>query len=448
MTNFISFPTLLIFIACLALGIGYAWLLYGTNKNLVKAVRNALAVFRALAVAILAFLLLAPLVRRVTHTPEKPIIIIANDNSISVKNITPAGFDAKKYQRDLKQLAEQLSEKYEVKTYSFGDSIKEGLAFSGTDQLTNGAALVNQLNDELLNRNVGAIIMATDGIFNRGGNPLYELNKIKAPVYTIALGDTIPKRDVLVANVNYNNIVYLDNDFTLDIQVQAFESKGEQIRLSVAESGKQLTEQSIEINNNSFVKDVQVKLKANKVGIHRYTVSVSEVKNEITTKNNSQTIFVEVIDGRQKVLLAAAGPHPDLATFKQTIELNKHYEVNTAIADELEKVELSKYSLVVLYQLPAGNYSAASLINKAKQQKIATWFVVGAQTDVQSFNQIQTQLNFARPNGSLQEVFPHYENNFTAYVLNADALKQLETYDPLLMPFAKFNGQRELHGSA
>lgn len=436
MTNFISFATLLIFIACLALGIGYAWLLYGTNKNLVKTVRNALAVFRALAVAILAFLLFAPLVRRVTHTPEKPIIIVANDNSISVKNITPAGFDAKKYQQDLKQLAEQLGEKYEVKTYSFGDSIKEGLAFSGTDQLTNGAALVDQLNDQLLNRNVGAVIMATDGIFNRGGNPLYDLNKIKAPVYTIALGDTIPKRDVLVANVNYNNIVYLDNDFTFDVQVQAFESKGEQIRLSVAESGKQLTEQSIQINNNSFVKDVQVKLKANKVGIHRYTVSVSEVKNEITTKNNSQTIFVEVIDGRQKVLLAAAGPHPDLATFKQAIELNKHYEVSTAIADELEKVELSKYSLVILYQLPAVNYSAASLINKAKQQKIAMWFVVGAQTNIQGLNQTQTQLNFARPNGSLQEVFPYYENNFTAYGLNAEALKQLETYDPLLVPFA------------
>ena len=436
MTNFISFATLLIFIACLALGIGYAWLLYGTNKNLVKTVRNALAVFRALAVAILAFLLFAPLVRRVTHTPEKPIIIIANDNSISVKNITPTGFDAKKYQQDLKQLAEQLGEKYEVKTYSFGDSIKEGLAFSGTDQLTNGAALVDQLNDQLLNRNVGAVIMATDGIFNRGGNPLYDLNKIKAPVYTIALGDTIPKRDVLVANVNYNNIVYLDNDFTFDVQVQAFESKGEQIRLSVAEIGKQLTEQSIQINNNSFVKDVQIKLKANKVGIHRYTVSVSEVKNEITTKNNSQTIFVEVIDGRQKVLLAAAGPHPDLATFKQAIELNKHYEVSTAIADELEKVELSKYSLVILYQLPAVNYSAASLINKAKQQKIAMWFVVGAQTNIQGLNQTQTQLNFARPNGSLQEVFPYYENNFTTYGLNAEALKQLETYDPLLVPFA------------
>ena len=436
MASFFSFSTFLILIGCLVLGAAYAWVLYAVNRNLAQKLRNTLAIIRTLAVATLAFLLFAPLVRRITHTPEKPVIIIANDNSISVKAIQPLGFNVQKYQQDLKQLAVKLSEKYEVKTYSFGDSVKQGLSFTGTDQVSNGTALVNQLNDELLNRNVGAIIMASDGIFNRGGNPIYELNKIKAPVYTIGLGDTIPKRDVLVANVNYNNIVYLDNEFTLDVQVQAFESKGENVRLSVLENGKQVTEQSLSIGSDSFVKDAQIKLKATKVGMHRYTVSVSEVKNEITIKNNSQTIFVEVIDGRQKVLLAAAGPHPDLATFKQSIELNKHYEVSTAIAEELESVDASKYSLVILYQLPTANYSATSLINKLRQQKVATWFVLGAQTNLQSFNQVQAQLNFARANSSLQEVFPYYENNFTAYNLNTDALKQLDGYDPLQIPFA------------
>jgi len=436
MTDFFSFSTLFILLGCLALGAAYAWVLYGANKNLDKKLKNTLAAVRTLTVAALAFLLFAPLVRRITHTPEKPVIIIANDNSISVKAIQPAGFDAKKYQQDLKQLAAKLSEKYEVKTYSFGDSVKQGFSFTGTDQISNGTALVNQLNDELLNRNVGAIIMASDGIFNRGGNPLYELNKIKAPVYTIAMGDTIPKRDVLVANVNYNNLVYLDNEFTLDIQVQAFESKGENTKLIVLENGKQVAQQAVAINSTGFVKDVQIKLKANKIGVQRYTITLSEVKNEITTKNNSQTIFVEVIDGRQKVLLAAAGPHPDLATFRQAIELNKHYEVTTALADELESVDISKYSLVVLYQLPAANYSAASLISKLREQKIAIWYVVGAQTNLQAFNQSQNQLNFTRANGSLQDIFPHYESSFTTYNLNADALKQLEGYDPLQVPFA------------
>lgn len=436
MANFLSFSTLLTFVGCMGLGVLYAWVLYGSNKSLPKKTRDILALARTLAVATLAFLIFAPLVRRVSHTLQKPVIIIANDNSISIKAIEPSGFNAKKYENDLKTLAAKLAERYEVKTYTFGDSVKSGLEFTGNHQVTNGTALVNRLNDELLNRNVGAIIIASDGIFNRGGNPLYELNKIKAPVYTIALGDTIPKRDVLVANVNYNNIVYLDNEFTLDIQVQAFESKGESTKLTILENGKQVAEQTIKINSPGFVKDVQVKLKAHKVGIHRYAVNLGTVKNEITTKNNSQTIFVEVIDGRQKILLASASAHPDLATLKQAIELNQHYEADLALAEEIEKVDLSKYSLAILYQLPATSYSASSLISKLREQKVATWYIVGAQSNLAAFNQIQQQVSFARASGSLQEVFPYYQDSFTSYNLQAEALKQLENYDPLQIPFA------------
>ena len=436
MSSFLSFPVILIFLACLGIGAIYAWVLYGTSRTLTRPLRKILAMLRTLAVATLTFLLFAPLVKRISHIPEKPIIVIANDNSLSVKEIQPAGFDIKKYQEDLKLLATKLAEKYEVKTYSFGDSVKRNFNFTGADQLSNGSALISRLKDELINRNVGAVIIATDGIFNRGGNPLYELSEIKAPVYTIALGDTIPKKDVLITNVNYNNLVFLDNEFTLDIQVQAFDSKGESTQLSIVENGSKGKTETITINSNSFVKDIQLKLKANKVGVHNYTVTLAGVKNEITTKNNSQTIYVEVIDGRQKVLLASAMPHPDLATFKQAIALNKHYEVTTALGDELKAVDVSKYDLAILYQLPAQGNLANAFINKLQKLQTSIWYVLGAQSDLQTFNQLQKQISFNKFNGSLQEVFPLYEQNFTAFSLDASALKQFEFYDPLQAPYA------------
>jgi len=442
MGNFFTVTSILIFLGCLLLGGLYAWLLYGTNKNLATKLKNALAAFRVIVIALMAYLLFAPLVKRISYNPEKPIIVIANDNSISVAAIKPAGFDQQKYQQDLNQLVSKLSEKYEVKTYSFSDSVKTGLDFSGNGKLSNASALVNKLNDELLNRNVGAVIMASDGIFNRGGNPLYELNKIKAPVYTIAMGDTIAKRDVLVANVNYNNLVYLDNEFTLDIQIQAFESKGEIAVLTVSENGSAVKKQSLTIDASSFVKDVQVKLKANKIGIQRYTINIAPLKNEITTKNNSQTIFIEVIDAKQKVLLASAAPHPDLATIKQAIEQNKNYEVTLALADDLNTIDTKQFTLAILYQLPSNTNLATPLINKLNEGKTATWYIIGAQTNTSAFNQYQKTLNISRGGNSVQEIFPYPEPNFTAFNLDANSLKQLNDYDPLIMPFAniRING--------
>jgi len=290
-----------------------------------------------------------------------------------------------------------------------------------------------------LNRNVGAVIIASDGIFNRGGNPLYDIHKIKAPFYTIGMGDTIAKRDVLIANVNYNNLVYLDNEFTIDIQIQAYQSKGETTQLTIFENGKKVKEQAVAINAGSFVKDIQLKLRANRIGVQKYTVNLSPVKNEITTKNNSQTIFIEVIDARQKVLLAAAAPHPDLATLKQAIEQNKHYEVTLALADELNTVDPTKYSLAILYQLPNNNNTAISLLSKLQEAKISLWYILGAQSNFGTFNQIQKVVNLNRANGSLQEVFPNPDVNFTSFNIDATALKQLNNYDPLLIPFANLS---------
>jgi hypothetical protein len=436
MGNFFTASSILTFFACLVLGCLYAYILYAKNKNLTKNLSYQLAALRLIFVTIISWLLFAPLIKRITYTPEKPIIILAQDNSISVANIEPAGFNEKRYQDDLNKLVEQLSLKYEVKTYSFSDSVKTGLDFSGKGKLSNASALINQLNDELLNRNVGAIIMASDGIFNRGGNPLYDINKIKAPIYTIALGDTIAKRDVLIANVNYNNLVYLDNEFTLDIQVQAYESKGETTQLSVLENGKKVKEERVFINSGSFVKDIPLKLKANKIGIQQYTINVSTVKNEITTKNNTQTVFIEVIDARQKVLLAAASPHPDLGLIKQAIERNQHYEVTLALADDLNALDISKYSLAILYQLPSINNPASLLLGKLQEAKISLWYILGAQTNIGAFNQVQQTISLNRANGSLQEVFPYPDPNFTTFNLDATAVKQLNDYDPLLMPFS------------
>jgi len=439
MGNFFTATSIFTFLACLLLGCIYAWILYGTNKSLANNLKYTLAALRILIVTLIVWLIFAPLVKRISYNPEKPIIILAHDNSISAAQIKPAGFNQQRYEKDLKRLVDQLSSKYDVQTYSFSDSVKSGLDFSGKGRLSNGSALINQLNDELLNRNVGAVIIASDGIFNRGGNPLYEMSKIKAPFYTIGLGDTIPKRDVLIANINYNNLVYLDNEFTLDIQVQAYASKGETTQLMVFENGKKIKEQAIGIDAGNFVKDVDVKLTANKIGIQQYTVSLSTLKNEVTTKNNSQTVFIEVIDGRQKVLLAAAGPHPDLATIKQAIEDNRHYEVTLAIGDELNDIDVNKFNLAILYQLPNVANTATSLLNRLQQSKVSLWYVLGAQSNIAAFNQVQKKLNFSRATGSLQEIFPYAAPNFTLFNLETGALQQLNDYDPLLTPFANVN---------
>src|SRR5215217_1314487 len=198
MGNSFTTYTLLALFGCLLMGIFLSWMLYRNTGHLDKRLRYGLAVVRALAITGIGFLLFFPLVRRVSYNLEKPVIVIGQDNSLSVGSIKPAGFSEQQYRKDLQHLADQLGKSYEVKIYNFSDSVKEGFDFSSKGKLSNGFQFISRLNDQLMNRNVGAVILASDGMFNRGGSPLYEINKLKAPVYTIALGDTVPKKDVLI----------------------------------------------------------------------------------------------------------------------------------------------------------------------------------------------------------------------------------------------------------
>jgi hypothetical protein len=435
MSDSLTLYTVLALFGCLLAGLSLAWLLYKNTEHLNKNTRYALSAARALIITTIAFLLFFPLLRTVSYELEKPIIVIGQDNSLSIGAIKPAGFDQAVFQKDLQSLSEQLSSKFEVKIYNFSDSVGAGYDFNNKGKISNAAKFIGRLNDELLNRNVGAVIIASDGIFNRGGSPLYDLNKLKASVYTIALGDTIPKKDLLIANVNSNDIVYLDNEFTAEVQIQAFESEGSQAVLKVSQDGKVLQTQTIPINANPFVKTLPIKIKASKLGLQKYTLSLNTLPNEISTQNNSQHLFIDVIDAKQKVLIAAAAPHPDITVFKQAISENERYEVKVAIADDLNALNPKDYGLVILYQLPSASNVGLSFLNKLKESNVSIWYVLGAQSNLMAFNQYQKGVTYSGNANSLQETYATVNPNFSTFDITDDEVKSIAGFDPLLVPF-------------
>ena len=126
MSDSLTLYTVLALFGCLLAGLSLAWLLYRNTEHLNKNTRYSLAAARALIITTIAFLLFFPLLRTISYELEKPIIVIGQDNSLSVGAIKPAGFDQAAYERDLKSLSEQLSNKFEVKIYNFSDSVGTG----------------------------------------------------------------------------------------------------------------------------------------------------------------------------------------------------------------------------------------------------------------------------------------------------------------------------------
>jgi hypothetical protein len=418
----------------LLLGLAYAFLLYSRKSELTPVARRWLFAARTVLVALITFLLFAPLVRSVDRTLEKPLIIIAQDNSASIALNQPKSYNLQEYSRQLNSLPGRLSGDYEVRTLSFGGSVQNGLKKSYSDKATDISAVFKSISSRFANRNIGAIVLASDGIYTNGGNPAYEAESIAAPVYTIAMGDTVPKKDLLIAGVSYNNIAYLGNDFQVEVAVEASLCKGSGSLLTVKDSRGTAFSKPVSVNSNDFRQVIPVTLPARQKGLQRFTVSISPLSGELTTSNNTFTFFTEVIDGKQKILIVALSAHPDLSAIKQSIENNRNYEVKSVLQDDASAADVSKADLVIFHQLPGPGSNAALL--RAAEQKPAL-YISGSQTQFSAFAAAQPVVALTA-SGQSQEVTAEVNADFYGFTLSETTRSRLPGFAPLVAPFGNY----------
>ena len=280
---------------------------------------------------------------------EKPIIIIAQDNSTSIVSCKDSVDIKTNYLNDLSNFTKAVKDKYDVKLYQFDSESKPSETFDFKGKETDLSKVINDIENNYSNSNIGAIVLATDGIYNKGTNPLYSSKKINVPFYTIALGDTTAISDVWIQTFNHNQIAYLGNSFPVEVIVNATDLNSKTVNISISSNSSLLKTEQISINSDNFSKAFNFNIEATKTGIQKYTVALTSLPEDKNTTNNTQSFIIDVIDNRQKVLILANAPHPDIAAIQESINSTQTYEVEVALINEFTKL-LKPYSLIILHQ--------------------------------------------------------------------------------------------------
>jgi hypothetical protein len=431
-------------VLCLALGLAFALVLYYKDRSFREQsswLSWVLGTLRFLAVSIIAILLLTPLLKSTATQVKKPVILIAQDGSESIALDMDA--DARnRYQSSMESLKNSLEEVYDVKTYTFGSTVREELDFNFEDKSTDIAEVLSTAYDLYSNQNLGAVVLASDGIYNEGNNPVYTSAKLSAPVYTVALGDTTPRRDLIVKRVFNNRITYLGDKFSIQVDLLADNAVGNNSQLSIYKvdngSTSLLQQVPIAINRNDFFSTQELILDAEEAGVQRYRIVFSAIEGEVSTKNNSKDIFIDVLDARQKVLLLAHAPHPDITAFRQSLQANKNYEVSIGYIKDL-KENIAAFDFVILHQLPSRISDASSALNIIEKQNIPHLFVVGTQTDIARLNQLQNMVSIRTNGDNTNEVQASVNANFNLFKISEELKSNLSNFAPMIAPFGDFD---------
>jgi hypothetical protein len=399
-----------------------------------------MSVLRFLSVTTLALLLLGPIIKSLKEDQKDPIVIVVEDRSSSIaggmNSEILAGFNQK-----LGSIKESLKQKYQVETVYFGDKVQTEKVEGYKQGATNIADALKYVYENYADQNIGSIILTSDGIYNEGNNPNYENVKFNAPFHTIALGDTTLRKDLFIKNILHNKIAYLGDKFTLQIDLAANNCSGSSTKLKIEkvnDSGRKIVQETpLNIDGKSFFKSVDITLDADQTGIIKYSISASPVTGEISTANNKRDIYIEVLDGRQNILILGNAPHPDVSALNTLIGYNKNYKVKTAFVGG-EKVNIADYNLLILHNLPSDQNDASQELLVAKNKNVPMLFVAGTQINQVKFNAVQDVIRIKGNNKNNEDTEPSLNGGFTPFTLSEGLKNQFSRYPPLTSQFGTF----------
>ncbi len=422
---------------CLLLGAGYAFALYyrARNQEVELWLRGLMAGFRFLSVSIIAFLLLSPLVKRTSEKIEKPVIILGVDNSGSMVLTADSQSCRNTLPAEVNRLADQLQKKYDVKTYSFGDRVSSGFAGTFSDKQTDISDFLKEVESRYSNRNVGAMILITDGIYNTGTDPFYAARRIPFPIYTVALGDTTVRKDIILKKVIYNKSVFIGDNFPVEALVEMDKCSGLTARVKVTRGEKVVYSGEVKAGNDHTLQKVNFILEAKSAGLQRYTIQADVIDGETNRVNNRQDFFVEVMNARQKVAILYDAPHPDISALEQALASSSCFEVSSFKTDVFNDPP-AKFDLVILNQLPS--VTAIYNLGELMKSPVSLLFIIGARTDINAFNNLKTGLIINSARTEYSDALPAYNAAFSIFSISQDALPIYREWPPLLSPFGAY----------
>jgi hypothetical protein len=412
----------------LAAGISY-FLYYRNpeNRSLTRLQNGLLAFLRFSSLALIFIFLLSPLMESTKKIKQLPILAVAFDNSQSVKSFSTS------YQQFSQAMKDRLNEDFQLEFWTFGEKLDNTENFTGTDRKSDYGQLIKSLKNNSINKNVGALILIGDGIYNQGQNPENLVSGLKFPVYTLGVGDTTRKTDALISKAKTNKVAFLKNKFPVEIEMKFSKLKNKLAYLDIEHNQKQIYSSTFVIESDDYFKLEFVNLEATETGLQHYKIKVRPFDGELNLKNNEFEFVIQILENKQKILMLSDGPHPDLGAIRNSLSELQNYEIKTVTGNDAPD-SLSNYSLIILNQIPSPKNVASKLLTRIKGSRIPVLFLVGPNTLLDQFNSLELGLKISTSTNT-EEVQVMFDKDFSLFVLSEETKNALETSPPLLSPF-------------
>jgi hypothetical protein len=392
------------------------------NSSLPAVKKYLLTALKTLAIFLMLVLFIEPsLLSIVSGSPDgKSLVLIDNSRSNLIADENPsASGDIKEILNssifkngDTKILAFSNSE-----SYPFQVNNADSVSFNGFE--TNLSSALTKIKKESIAESYGLITVISDGVFNSGGNPLYQARLFQRPVITIGVGDTIQRKDAVLSSVYYEEKAFTGIDNTIKVYLNTYELQNENVEINLLREGSIVQTRNVSINNSPQQDEADFTIREPNPGIVRYSVKVSDKPGEVTYLNNRQDFLIEYLDNKTNILLISAGPGYDNAVIQNILKRTNNFNLtvrtvknpNEFYEGQIDYKIFGELSAIFLLGFPISQFSTeitGTISSKAKEFYVPVIFLAQKNTDYKKLEQFGELLPFSvsRPNTGETQFIP------------------------------------------
>lgn len=426
----------LIPMAIFAFGISYFYYFrFQKKSSWTSKQTKILFALRGTALFILFFILLNIVWETINYRKEKPLLITVYDQSASLKNYQDSTKTKKQILALDAALKNEFSDRFDIIQLSAGENVDAYKELKLNQKLSDLSAPFQYIRDVYYNRNIGGIVLVSDGNFNRNVHPMYEAQRIElAPIFTVGVGDTTILKDIVVRSVNSNEIAFMGQSFPVQGIIDFHRLPKGPVRVSLLNGGKTVQTTTISCENSLFdQKEVLFTVEAKAKGYQRFTIQAEAKNGEFSTKNNAQSCFVEIVDNKSNVVMLSSAPHPDIAAIREVLEEDAQSKIEVALTSTYT-LKNNLPNLVVWYE--NGVAPNAALFNSILDKKIPVLILVGPNV---SNNVLNSYSLATKLSNQQDDVYPAISKNLNSFQFTNQLTDVLPFYLPVRGRFGTQN---------
>lgn len=442
---------LILLFLLLLLGL-YGWYVYRFTIPEVSPVkRYTLMGLRIIIFCVVVFLMFEPVANLFFNKEVRPVNIVAFDNSASIRS----GKDSIQKTESVRKMISDFTNEAAKYNFNFVEFSGEAYALEG-DSLSlidfsgKSTNLSSATGYSPADGIPASLTLITDGIINKGANPLSAAENSPYPIFTISVGDTAAKKDVTIKNILHNEVVYTGSKSPITVYLLSNGFSGESAEIRLYEDDKQIEIKKITLSD-AAINTVTFDYTPNSPGEKKLTASAEVLSGDEQPANNKSIVYIKVLDDKINILLLAGYPSADLKFIRSAISTDTSLTVTSLtqisagkfLEGEFNKELLNKADVLYLINFP-GTETPAALLEEIRLQvtlKGKPFFLqITPYSDLQKFRTMIPYLpvELVRSGEGIREIFPELNTEYRLHPVIRSAAEinpaSVNSLSPVLQP--------------